>query len=36
MTYLAGFIIMGVEGLYRTNWLGESPAASPIGPQLGE
>ncbi len=34
--YLAGFIIMGMKGLYHANWLGESPAASPIGSQLGE
>jgi hypothetical protein len=30
MTYLVGFIIIGVKGLFHSDWLG----ASPIGPQL--
>jgi hypothetical protein len=36
MTYLVGFIVIGVKGLFHSDWLGAGPAASPIGPQLGE
>ncbi len=34
MTYLASFIIIGIKGLFRSDWLGEARAASPVGPQL--
>jgi hypothetical protein len=34
MTYLAGFIVIRVKGLFRSDWLGASLEASPIGPQL--
>jgi hypothetical protein len=34
MTYLAGFIVIGVKGLLNSDLLGAGPAASPIGPQL--
>jgi hypothetical protein len=30
------FIVIVVKGLFHSDWLGSSPAASPIGPQLGE
>jgi hypothetical protein len=37
LTYLlAVFIIIGVKGLFHSDWLGAGLAASPIGPQLGE
>jgi hypothetical protein len=36
MNYLASFLVIGVKGLLHSEWLGTSPAASPIGPQLGE
>jgi hypothetical protein len=36
MTYLASFIVIGVKCLFYSDWLGAGPAASPIGPQLGE
>jgi hypothetical protein len=35
MTYLAGFIIIWVKGLFHSDWLSAGSAASPIGPQLG-
>jgi hypothetical protein len=31
MTYLAGFIVIRVKGVFHSDWLG---AVSPIGPQL--
>ncbi len=34
MTYLAAFNIIGVKGLFHSDWLGASPSAPPIGPQL--
>jgi hypothetical protein len=36
MTYLAGFIVIGVKCLFYSDWLGAGPAASTIGSQLGE
>jgi hypothetical protein len=30
------FIVIVVKGLFHSDWLGFSPAASPIGPKLGE
>jgi hypothetical protein len=35
MTYLAGFIVIRVKDLFRSNGLGASLAASPIGRQQG-
>jgi hypothetical protein len=35
-TYLSAFIAIVVKGLFHSDWLGACPAASPIGPQLGE
>ncbi len=34
MTYLAVFIVIWGKGLFYSDWLGDDPAASPIGPQL--
>jgi hypothetical protein len=34
MTYLAGFIVIGVKGFFHSDWLGAGLSASPIGPQL--
>jgi hypothetical protein len=36
MTYLGGFIIIGVKGLFHSDWLGAGLAESPIGSELGE
>jgi hypothetical protein len=33
MTYLAGFIIIGVKGLFHSDWRA-GPAASPTGAQV--
>jgi hypothetical protein len=31
MTYLAGLFVIGVKGLFHSDWLGAGPAVSPIG-----
>ncbi len=36
MTYLADFVVIGMNGLFHSDWQGADPEASPIGPQLGE
>jgi hypothetical protein len=35
MTYLAGFIVIGVKDLFRSDGPGADLAASPIGRQPG-
>jgi hypothetical protein len=34
MTYLAGFIITGMKGLFHSDWLDAGLVAYPIGQQL--
>jgi hypothetical protein len=36
MIYQASFIVIGVKGLFHSDRLGAGPAASLIGPQMGE
>jgi hypothetical protein len=36
MTYLADFIVIGMKGLFHSDWQDADPVASSIGPLLGD